>query len=308
MANLTLRTLTRSGDTTKGTPLTNAEVDTNFINLDADIESKAPLASPTFTGTPLAPTATSGTNNTQIATTAFVNTAIGSISVSNITSGTLAVSRGGTGAETFTSGGLLIGNGTSAIGIATANQIVTAIGDAEVNKVHINSDPDDAVNYSVLIDGQNGVSVSKVAISADTGRLIAPSFQGSIAASNINSGTIGTARLGSGTASASTYLRGDQTWASIPGGGIGTGQTWQSVTRYGATWYQNTTGKPIGISIKWSTSGSSNLRVGVSQTEYVTIDQNDGDSGEWKHLTTIIPDQHWYYSPNGSFLQFLELR
>lgn len=36
--------------------------------------SRAPLASPTFTGTPAAPTATAGTNTTQIATTAFVAT------------------------------------------------------------------------------------------------------------------------------------------------------------------------------------------------------------------------------------------
>lgn len=45
--------------------------------------SRAPLASPTFTGTPAAPTATAGTDSTQIATTAFVksaiNTAVGSI-------------------------------------------------------------------------------------------------------------------------------------------------------------------------------------------------------------------------------------
>ena len=34
--------------------------------------SRAPLASPTFTGTPTAPTAAAGTNTTQIATTAFV--------------------------------------------------------------------------------------------------------------------------------------------------------------------------------------------------------------------------------------------
>lgn len=34
--------------------------------------SRAPLASPTFTGTPAAPTATVGTNTTQVATTAFV--------------------------------------------------------------------------------------------------------------------------------------------------------------------------------------------------------------------------------------------
>lgn len=38
--------------------------------------SRAPLASPTFTGTPKAPTATAGTNTTQLATTAFVQTAI----------------------------------------------------------------------------------------------------------------------------------------------------------------------------------------------------------------------------------------
>ena len=38
--------------------------------------SRAPLVSPTFTGTPAAPTATQGTNTTQIATTAFVQTAV----------------------------------------------------------------------------------------------------------------------------------------------------------------------------------------------------------------------------------------
>lgn len=38
--------------------------------------TRAPLASPTFTGTPAAPTAASGTNTTQLATTAFVQTAI----------------------------------------------------------------------------------------------------------------------------------------------------------------------------------------------------------------------------------------
>lgn len=47
--------------------------------------SRAPLASPAFTGTPTAPTAASGNNTTQVATTAFVNTAIAD-AVGDITS------------------------------------------------------------------------------------------------------------------------------------------------------------------------------------------------------------------------------
>lgn len=39
------------------------------------IDSKAPIASPTFTGVPAAPTASAATSTTQLATTAFVTTA-----------------------------------------------------------------------------------------------------------------------------------------------------------------------------------------------------------------------------------------
>ena len=48
------------------------------VSVSAELELKAPLASPALTGTPTAPTATSGTNTTQIATTAFVNSAVSS--------------------------------------------------------------------------------------------------------------------------------------------------------------------------------------------------------------------------------------
>ena len=48
----------------------------NVDGLQTALNAKAPLASPTFTGTPKAPTAAAGTNTTQVATTAFVTTAV----------------------------------------------------------------------------------------------------------------------------------------------------------------------------------------------------------------------------------------
>ena len=46
-----------------------------FGLIQTAVNSKANIASPTFTGTPTAPTATAGTNTTQLATTAFVQDA-----------------------------------------------------------------------------------------------------------------------------------------------------------------------------------------------------------------------------------------
>jgi hypothetical protein len=47
--------------------------------IQAAIDLKAPLASPSLTGTPTAPTASAGTNTTQVATTAFVQGAVTAI-------------------------------------------------------------------------------------------------------------------------------------------------------------------------------------------------------------------------------------
>jgi hypothetical protein len=70
-----------------------------------------------------------------------------------------------------------------------------------------------------------GIGSNVQAYDADLDDLADGSLTGSkvgtgIAAGNITTGTIGTARLGSGTASSSTYLRGDQTWQTISGGSL----------------------------------------------------------------------------------------
>lgn len=50
--------------------------------IEKNLDSYAPLASPTLTGTPIAPTASTGTNTTQISTTAFVTSAITDLNIS----------------------------------------------------------------------------------------------------------------------------------------------------------------------------------------------------------------------------------
>ena len=81
---------------------------------------KAPLASPTFTGTPAAPTATAGTNTTQVATTAFVSTATAGIVTVPI--GTVSWFAGNTAPT-----GYLKANG-AAISRTTYSTLFTAIG------------------------------------------------------------------------------------------------------------------------------------------------------------------------------------
>jgi hypothetical protein len=65
-----------------GVTATTAEL--NYVDgvtsgIQGQLDDKAPLASPSLTGTPLAPTATPGTNNTQIATTAYADAAVAAI-------------------------------------------------------------------------------------------------------------------------------------------------------------------------------------------------------------------------------------
>jgi hypothetical protein len=61
--------------------VTSTAAELNYVdgvtsNVQTQLDTKAPLASPSLTGTPTAPTASSGTNTTQVATTAFVEAAV----------------------------------------------------------------------------------------------------------------------------------------------------------------------------------------------------------------------------------------
>jgi hypothetical protein len=87
-------TATFKGRNTSGTgspeDITVAQVKTLLSITGIDASSfalKAPLASPTFTGTPIVPTASPGTNTTQAASTAFVGAAVAAVSGGAIADG-----------------------------------------------------------------------------------------------------------------------------------------------------------------------------------------------------------------------------
>ena len=109
----------------------------------------------------------------------------------------------------------------------------------------------------------------------NTGTIITSASTTGIDASALSTGTVGTARLASGTANSTTYLRGDQTWATVSGGvtsiTAGNGLTGGTITSTGTIALDVYTGTsvtntsyPIGSYVH----SSSNANVNVSQTLY----------------------------------------
>lgn len=87
-----------------------------------DVVNKAPIASPTFTGTPAAPTAAAGTSTTQLATTAFVTTA-----VTNATGSLGTMSSQNSNNVTITGGSVTgVAGSTAATGTSNTNLATNA--------------------------------------------------------------------------------------------------------------------------------------------------------------------------------------
>jgi hypothetical protein len=156
-----------TGGTAKGSPLTSAEIDNNFINLNTDkLEAS-------FTGNSnlvTLGTVTTGTwSATTIATTrggtgltSFTNGgAVYATSTSALTTGTLPVASGGTGQTSYTNGQLLIGNTTGntltkATLTGTTNQVAVTNGSGSITL----STPQDIATSSNVQFGSFGIGTA----------------------------------------------------------------------------------------------------------------------------------------------------
>jgi hypothetical protein len=84
---------------------------------------------------------------------------------------------------------------------------------------------------------------------------------------------------------------------------FGVSQSWQSTSISTQTWYQNSSSKAQMWSINQNPGGST-VRIGSSTSNYVTINQNDGDSGERVPNIFIVPPSHYFYLNSSSTILY----
>ena len=172
--------------------------------------------------------------------------ALSAINASNIASGTIANAR--TTADTANGASTIVLRGASgefAAGAITGTSFsgngsaLTAINASSITTGTL----DNARTTAAFANGASTIVVRDAdgsfagnVITGTTGAFTSVSGNGvaltAINASNITSGTVATARLGTGTANSSTFLRGDQTYATVSGGITLTDDTSTNATYY----------------------------------------------------------------------------
>ncbi|MDB5275619.1 MAG: tail fiber protein [Ferruginibacter sp.] len=150
---------------------------------------KAPLASPTLTGTPAAPTAIAGTNTTQIATTAFVNTAV---------NGGAAFAWGLTG-NSVTAGSQFVGSTNNVSLRMRTNNLERMMIDS-VGNVGIGSSIFNSTNpEKLLVDAGTTSSVNAIVGKGSVNNYLQLNIQNNSSGTNASSDVVATADNGDET-------------------------------------------------------------------------------------------------------------
>lgn len=169
---LTTRATAGTGATVKGSPLTNTEIDNNFLSLnDNKLE-------------------TSWTGNTSIVT-------LGTVTTGTWSATTIATSKGGTGLTSFTSGGAVYATSTSAL--TTGTLPVASGGTGQTS----------FTNGQLLIGNTTGNTLTKATLTGTASQITVTNGTGSITlslpqdidtSSNVQYGSLGIGTTSTGTA------------------------------------------------------------------------------------------------------------
>jgi hypothetical protein len=194
-------------------------------------------------------------------------------------------------ATSSTLGGVVVGTGLSvSSGTVSANVVSVAgrTGTVTISSSDVSGLPTagtGSTNYCVGNDSR--LSDSRTPSSHAASHASGGADAISIAASQITSGTVDKARLGSGTSDATTYLRGDQTWAafSVADGSITTAKLAGPFTYDCGAYAAIVPAAPTGISgtpavgsvaLSWTAPTNTG---GVSLTDYIV--QYSTDQSSW---------------------------
>lgn len=194
--------------------------------------------------------------------------------------------------------------GTSTTQVATTAFVQSAVSAGAINlsSVNITGGSISGITDLAIADGGTGASTAADAFTN--------------LKQNATEGATGVVELAT---TAETTAGTDTSRAVTPAGveahmnahALGMTQTWQNVTgsRAAGTWYQNTTGRPIFVSLQLSTGGVDMwVNTVANFTGAVEVARGDGDSGEWKTFFTIIPPNIYYIAQGGSVNYWSELR